>query len=85
MIRLQRHDEASRAQLALDEGFDRNGDAHVEKRRLMGEYEAIFGCANQAGEDSRNVARMSLLLAGAAGQRAGHDHQQAVRLRDGCG
>lgn len=24
----------------------------------------IFGCANQAGEDNRNVARMSLLLAG---------------------
>ena len=26
--------------------------------------EIIFGCANQAGEDNRNVARMSLLLAG---------------------
>ena len=26
--------------------------------------EVIFGCANQAGEDNRNVARMSLLLAG---------------------
>ncbi len=26
--------------------------------------DAIFGCANQAGEDNRNVARMSLLLAG---------------------
>jgi len=25
--------------------------------------EVIFGCANQAGEDNRNVARMSLLLA----------------------
>ena len=24
----------------------------------------IYGCANQAGEDNRNVARMSLLLAG---------------------
>ena len=24
----------------------------------------IFGCANQAGEDNRNVARMSALLAG---------------------
>ena len=24
----------------------------------------IFGCANQAGEDNRNVARMALLLAG---------------------
>ncbi len=26
--------------------------------------EVVFGCANQAGEDNRNVARMSLLLAG---------------------
>lgn len=26
--------------------------------------EVIFGCANQAGEDNRNVARMSVLLAG---------------------
>src|ERR1700674_2194480 len=26
--------------------------------------EIIFGCANQAGEDNRNVARMALLLAG---------------------
>ena len=26
--------------------------------------EVMFGCANQAGEDNRNVARMSLLLAG---------------------
>ena len=26
--------------------------------------EVIFGCANQSGEDNRNVARMSLLLAG---------------------
>ncbi|WP_323039276.1 3-oxoadipyl-CoA thiolase [Gemmobacter sp.] len=26
--------------------------------------DAIFGCANQAGEDNRNVARMAVLLAG---------------------
>src|ERR687893_1950328 len=26
--------------------------------------DVYFGCANQAGEDNRNVARMSLLLAG---------------------
>ena len=25
--------------------------------------EVVFGCANQAGEDNRNVARMSTLLA----------------------
>jgi len=37
-------------------------------RNLSVDWEAIddvmFGCANQAGEDNRNVARMSLLLAG---------------------
>jgi acetyl-CoA acyltransferase len=27
-------------------------------------YEAIMGCANQAGEDNRNIARMAVLLAG---------------------
>src|SRR5215207_2146998 len=26
--------------------------------------DVIFGCANQAGEDNRNVGRMALLLAG---------------------
>ncbi len=26
--------------------------------------DVYFGCANQAGEDNRNVARMALLLAG---------------------
>ena len=42
--------------------------------------EVYFGCANQAGEDNRNVARMALLLAGPAGQRAGRDDQPALRL-----
>ena len=27
--------------------------------------DVILGCANQAGEDNRNVARMAALLAGA--------------------
>ena len=44
----------------------------VPIKALMGKYdldwaaldEVIFGCANQAGEDNRNVARMSALLAG---------------------
>jgi acetyl-CoA acyltransferase len=45
----------------------------VPLKALMGRYpgvdfgavdDVIFGCANQAGEDNRNVARMSLLLAG---------------------
>ena len=32
-----------------------------------------FGCANQAGEDNRNVARMAALLAGLPGLGAGGD------------
>ncbi len=46
--------------------------------------DVIFGCANQAGEDNRNVARMSLLLAGLPKERVGHDDQPALRLRHGC-
>ncbi len=33
--------------------------------------DVIYGCANQAGEDNRNVARMSLLLAGLPAEVAG--------------
>src|ERR1700738_2433364 len=33
--------------------------------------EVYFGCANQAGEDNRNVARMALLLAGFPGTGPG--------------
>ncbi|MBX6742837.1 MAG: 3-oxoadipyl-CoA thiolase [Acetobacteraceae bacterium] len=40
----------------------------LQERNPKVDWEAvedvIFGCANQAGEDNRNVARMSLLLAG---------------------
>lgn len=45
----------------------------VPLRALMTQYasvdwqavdDVVFGCANQAGEDNRNVARMALLLAG---------------------
>ena len=45
----------------------------------------IFGCANQAGEDNRNVGRMAVLLAGPAGRRAGHHDQPALRLGHGRG
>jgi 3-oxoadipyl-CoA thiolase len=46
------------AAIAIKEACDR---ARVEP----GEVEdVILGCANQAGEDNRNVARMALLLAG---------------------
>ena len=39
----------------------------VEKNQnipLAAYEDVIIGCANQAGEDNRNVARMALLLAG---------------------
>lgn len=39
--------------------MDRHPD--LDSRLLS---DVIFGCANQAGEDNRNVARMALLLAG---------------------
>jgi len=42
-----------RALMARNPALDRNA---IE--------EVFFGCANQAGEDNRNIARMSLLLAG---------------------
>jgi len=41
--------------------------ALVERNRLVdwgAIDDVIYGCANQAGEDNRNVARMALLLAG---------------------
>jgi acetyl-CoA acyltransferase len=59
--------------------------------------DVIFGCANQAGEDNRNVARMALLLAGlptsvpgetvnrlcASGMSAVAHAARAVRLGEG--
>ncbi|GER89463.1 acetyl-CoA acetyltransferase [Dictyobacter vulcani] len=46
------------AALAIHEAVKRAGIAGDEIE------DVILGCANQAGEDNRNVARMSLLLAG---------------------
>ncbi|HEV2217056.1 MAG TPA: acetyl-CoA C-acyltransferase [Candidatus Dormibacteraeota bacterium] len=46
------------AAIALREAVSRAG---VEPKDVD---DVILGCANQAGEDNRNVARMSLLLAG---------------------
>jgi acetyl-CoA acyltransferase len=59
--------------------------------------DVIFGCANQAGEDNRNVARMALLLAGlpftvpgetvnrlcASGLSAGIAAARAIQCGDG--
>lgn len=39
-----------------------------------------LGCANQAGEDNRNVARFAALLAGAARLGRWRDGQPALRL-----
>ncbi|MCY4062388.1 MAG: thiolase family protein [Chloroflexi bacterium] len=46
------------AALVIREAVARAGVAPAEIE------EVFFGCANQAGEDNRNVARMALLLAG---------------------
>ena len=43
--------------------------------------EVYLGCANQAGEDNRNVARMAVLLAGFPVEVAGRHLQPPVRLR----
>ena len=45
--------------LVMKELINRNPTLNTEEIE-----DVLFGCANQAGEDNRNVARMSLLLAG---------------------
>ena len=47
------------AALSLQELMSRNNGVDWDLLE-----EVVFGCANQAGEDNRNIARMSLLLAG---------------------
>jgi len=47
------------AALVIGKIMERN--SQIDPSRLE---DVIFGCANQAGEDNRNVARMALLLAG---------------------
>jgi len=49
-------DLAATPLMALREQFEKSDWESVD--------EVIFGCANQSGEDNRNVARMALLLAG---------------------
>jgi len=43
--------------------------------------DVIVGCAMAEGEQGMNVARIGVLLAGAPGQRAGHDDQPLLLLR----
>src|SRR5215207_572024 len=50
---------------ALETLMERSGVPPAEAE------DVYFGCANQAGEDNRNVARMSLLLAGFPEEVAG--------------
>ena len=45
--------------------------------------DVLYGCANQAGEDNRNVARMAASARRVADRGAGRDHQPAVWLRSG--
>ena len=42
--------------------------------------DVIYGCANQAGEDNRNVARMALLLAGLPKEVPGSTVNRLVRI-----
>ncbi len=44
----------------------------------------FYGCANQAGEDNRNVGRMALLLAGTARNHPCKYDQPPLRVRHGC-
>ena len=48
--------------------------------RLGAVDDVLLGCANQAGEDNRNVARMAALLAGLPVEVPGAHGQPAVRL-----
>jgi len=43
--------------------------------------DVIFGCANQAGEDNRNVGRMALLLAGLPKEIPGSTVNRLCRSR----
>ena len=57
------------------------------KNRSIGEAveEVFLGCANQAGEDNRNVARMAAAALRTAGARARRDAQSVLRVRIGRG
>lgn len=54
------------AALVIKELVERN--SNIDPKSIE---DVILGCANQAGEDNRNVARMSLLLAGLPVEVAG--------------
>ena len=62
--------------------------ATLMARQPQVDWEAVddvyFGCANGAGEDNRNVARMSLLLAGFP-EHVGGAHTSAELLEEKLG
>jgi 3-oxoadipyl-CoA thiolase len=74
-------------------------EALIKRTGINGELveDVIFGCANQAGEDNRNVARMAVLLAGLpesvggttvnrlCGSSMDAFHQAARAIQGGCG
>ncbi|NOX46212.1 MAG: acetyl-CoA C-acyltransferase [Chlorobi bacterium] len=80
------------AALVIKKLIDRNPEIPIDKIE-----DVILGCANQAGEDNRNVARMASLLAGlpvetagvtinrlcASGMQAVIDATRAVKLGEG--
>jgi len=80
------------AALTIQKIIERN--PQIDTERID---DVIFGCANQAGEDNRNVARMALLLAGipfsvpgetvnrlcASGMSAAVNAARAIRLNEG--
>ena len=43
--------------------------------------DVIYGCANQAGEDNRNVARMAVLFGWPADRSARRNGQPTLRIR----
>ncbi|WP_312769615.1 3-oxoadipyl-CoA thiolase [Epilithonimonas sp.] len=47
------------AAFAIKKLLERN--SNIDQSRI---YDVVLGCANQAGEDNRNIARMSALLSG---------------------
>ena len=63
------------AALAIAEAVARSG---VDANEIEDVY---FGCANQAGEDNRNVARMAALLAGPAAVGRRRHGQSPVCVR----
>jgi acetyl-CoA acetyltransferase len=45
--------------------------------------DVIYGCANQAGEDNRNVRADGIAAGRAAGRRPWHDGESSMRIEHG--